>query len=324
MAAFTVRSLSPVPTLLLLLAVTVFFTLPTGASSVSSDEYEQMQRVLRSRGFNLTCNAMDAAALEHEILTLPANGSFTIFAPTDASLSALNKQQTASFYTESLRLHVIPFRLSLSDLRSISSGYLLPTLLPHSSLRLTNGPLRVAGVDVADTGIFYSGRIAVHGLAGTVNLNDVVYYGGGDSVVVNPRYMLEENTTAAETEKTKAETEKTKAETDKIRAEAEKMRAEAEKMRAEERAWMTNKRAGCVVAVMALVFLACGFVWGGIWLGLIGDWFCAKARWGNLKHDRQVEKAGVLQLKDIQVVVQQMTTAELTDIADTCKRFKRP
>lgn len=315
MAAFNVRSLSPVPTLLLLLAVTVFFTLPTGASSVSSDEYEQMQRVLRSRGFNLICNAMDAAALEHEILTLPANDSFTIFAPTDASLSTLNKQQTASFYTESLRLHVIPFRLSLSDLQSISSGYLLPTLLPHSTLRLTNGPLRVAGVDVADTGIFYSGRIAVHGLAGTVNLNDVVYYGGGDSVAVNPRYMLEENTTAAETEKIKAETEK-------IKAETEKIRAEAKKMRAEERAWMTHKRALCVVAVMGLVLLACGLVWGATWLGLIGDWLCAKAPFGNLKHERELERAGVVQMKDLQVVVHQMTPNELTDIVATCRRFK--
>ncbi|KAL6179029.1 hypothetical protein ACLB2K_050545 [Fragaria x ananassa] len=177
MAAFTVRSLSPVPLLLLLLVVAVFLSFPTCAASISSREYESIQRVLRNHGYNLICNAMATSDLQYEILTLPPNASFTIFAPTDASLFALDMIQTASSYTETLRLHFVPLRLSLSDLRFISSGSILPTLLPYSALRLTTDPLQVAGVDVALPGIFYSRRVAVHGLAGIVSLSSVVSYG---------------------------------------------------------------------------------------------------------------------------------------------------
>ncbi|KAL6187209.1 hypothetical protein ACLB2K_043324 [Fragaria x ananassa] len=75
-----------------------------------------MQRVLRNHGYNLICNAMDTSDLQYEILKLPPKAFLTIFAPTDAFLFALDIIQTASSYTETLRLHFILLRLSLSDL----------------------------------------------------------------------------------------------------------------------------------------------------------------------------------------------------------------
>ncbi|XP_062025852.1 fasciclin-like arabinogalactan protein 19 [Rosa rugosa] len=174
MAAFTVRTLSLVPVLLLLAVV---FTFPTGTASISTREYEWMQRVLRNHGYNLICNAMATSDLQYELLTLPPNASFTVFAPTDASLFALDMIQTASYYIDTLRVHVVPLRFSVSDLRSISSGSILPTLLPYRALRLSTDPLAVSGVDVVLPGLFYSRRVAVHGLGGIVSLSSVVPYG---------------------------------------------------------------------------------------------------------------------------------------------------
>ncbi|PRQ19989.1 putative FAS1 domain-containing protein [Rosa chinensis] len=174
MAAFTVPTLSLVPVLLLLAVV---FTFPTGTASISTREYESMQRVLRNHGYNLICNAMATSDLQYELLTLPPNASFTVFAPTDASLFALDMIQTASYYIDTLRVHVVPLRFSVSDLRSISSGSILPTLLPYRALRLSTDPLAVSGVDVVLPGLFYSRRVAVHGLGGIVSLSSVVPYG---------------------------------------------------------------------------------------------------------------------------------------------------
>ncbi|KAK9929439.1 hypothetical protein M0R45_026539 [Rubus argutus] len=171
--AFTVRTLS----LILLLLLAVVFTFPTGTASISAREYQSMQGVLRSHGYNLICNAMATSDLQYLLLTLPTNASFTVFAPTDASLFALDMIQTASSYTDTLRVHIVPLRLSLSDLRSLSSGSILPTLLPFNALRLSTSPLAVSGVDVVLPGLFFSRRVAVHGLGGIVSLSSVVPYG---------------------------------------------------------------------------------------------------------------------------------------------------
>ncbi|KAL6192352.1 hypothetical protein ACLB2K_033443 [Fragaria x ananassa] len=116
MAAFTVRSLSSILILLLLLTTVIFLSFPTCAASISSREYESMQRMLRNHGYNLICNTMATFDLQYEILKLPPNASFTIFAPTNASLFALDMIQTVSSYTETLCLHFVLLRLSLSDL----------------------------------------------------------------------------------------------------------------------------------------------------------------------------------------------------------------
>ncbi|KAL6141555.1 hypothetical protein ACLB2K_059843 [Fragaria x ananassa] len=104
-----------------------------------------------------------------------AHASYTIFAPTDASLFALDMIQMASSYNETLRLHFLPLRLSLSDLRSISSGSILPTHLPYSAFHLTTDPLQVTGVDVALPDLFYSRHVAIQGLVRIVSLNSVLF-----------------------------------------------------------------------------------------------------------------------------------------------------
>ncbi|XP_021802070.1 fasciclin-like arabinogalactan protein 19 [Prunus avium] len=169
---------------ILLLVLIALIMLPDGVVSLTPREYDSMQRVLRGHGYNLMCNAMATSDLQWLLLTLPANSSFTIFAPTDASLFALDMIQTASSYTDTLRLHVVPLRLSLSNLRSLAAGSFLPTLLPSSALRLVSArPLSVSGVDVVLPGLFYSHHLAVHGLGGILSLASLVPYGSSHSPV---------------------------------------------------------------------------------------------------------------------------------------------
>ncbi|XP_057430598.1 fasciclin-like arabinogalactan protein 19 [Lotus japonicus] len=136
-------------------------------------EFDSMLDTLRATGYDLFCNAIVTSDLQFHLLSNDTN-SFTFFAPTDASLFALDISQTASSYTETLRFHVVPRRLSLAELRRLPNGYTFPTLLPNRRLHLTRRrssySIAVAGVDVAVPGLFYGRHVAVHGLAGSLSL----------------------------------------------------------------------------------------------------------------------------------------------------------
>ncbi|TKY71304.1 Fasciclin arabinogalactan protein 19 [Spatholobus suberectus] len=143
---------------------------------VPSRELDSMLDAVRARGYDLFCNAIVTSDLQIELLShqSDANHSFTFFAPTDASLFALDMTQTASSYTDTLRFHVVPRRLSLAQLRLLPDGHTLPTLLPQRRLQLTrrtpSAAVAVGGVDVAFPGLFYGRNVAVHGLAGILSL----------------------------------------------------------------------------------------------------------------------------------------------------------
>ncbi|KAL2342155.1 hypothetical protein Fmac_010095 [Flemingia macrophylla] len=141
-------------------------------SCIPSRELDSVLAGVRARGYNLFCNAIVTSDLHFQLLSYN-HTSFTFFAPTDASLFALDMTQTASSYTDTLRLHVVPRRLSLSQLRLLPDGYTLSTLLPHRTLQLTRlspSAFAVGGVHVASTGLFYGRTVAVHGLAGILSL----------------------------------------------------------------------------------------------------------------------------------------------------------
>ncbi|KAL2617154.1 hypothetical protein GLYMA_08G183700v4 [Glycine max] len=149
-----------------------------GVRSIPNREFDSMLNTVRARGYDLFCNAIVTSDLKIDILS-DANSSrdaFTFFAPTDASLFALDMTLTASSYTDTLRFHVVPLRLSLAQLRLLPDGYTLPTLLPHRRLHLAHrtssspASISVAGVDVAFPGIFYGRNVVVHGLAGILSL----------------------------------------------------------------------------------------------------------------------------------------------------------
>lgn len=161
----------------LLWAVVVLLVNAVTVRCIPFRELDSMFDTLRTRGYDLFCNAIVTSDLQVDLLSIDdANDthSFTFFAPTDASLFALDMTQTASSYTDTLRYHIIPRRLSLAELRLLPDGYMLPTLLSTRRLRVTRRPhssvTTVGGVDVAFHGLFYGRHVAVHGLAGILSL----------------------------------------------------------------------------------------------------------------------------------------------------------
>ncbi|CAL0334333.1 unnamed protein product [Lupinus luteus] len=159
-------------------------------SIISTTEFDSMLDTLRVRGYNLFCNAILTSDLQFDLQDSNLNNSFTFFAPTDSSLFALDMTQTASSYTDTLRLHVIPRRLSLPQLRLLRDGYTLPTLLQDRHVSITRrdaSVISVAGVDVLFPGLFYGRDVAVHGLAGILRLrSNVVDEGSGSSHSSSP------------------------------------------------------------------------------------------------------------------------------------------
>ncbi|XP_061339924.1 uncharacterized protein LOC133286520 [Gastrolobium bilobum] len=154
-------------------------------SCIPSREFDSMLDTLRVRGYDLFCNAIVTSDLQFDILSYQNqredensnnsnSHSFTFFAPTDASLFALDMTQTASSYIDTLRFHVVPRRLSLAELRLLPDGYTLPTLLSQRRLQLTRRPassvISVGDVNIAFPGMFYGRNVAVHGLASILSL----------------------------------------------------------------------------------------------------------------------------------------------------------
>ncbi|MED6119540.1 hypothetical protein PIB30_012729 [Stylosanthes scabra] len=190
--------------ILILRPLTVIYMvslLMNAVSCIPSTEFDSMLESLRERGYDLFCNAIVTSDLQFDIFayqnqrgkeeeeeeeeqegntnttrtnTNPRN-TFTFFAPTDASLFALDMTQTASIYTDTLRFHVVPRRLSVTELRHLPEGYALPTLLSKRRLEITRSPvssagISVGGVEIVFPGLFYSRYIAVHGLSGILSL----------------------------------------------------------------------------------------------------------------------------------------------------------
>ncbi|XP_027338076.1 uncharacterized protein LOC113852014 [Abrus precatorius] len=165
-----------------LLCMAVLLANAASVGCMRSRELDSMLDNLRVRGYDLFCNAIMTSDLQIELLSdqsqreanINTSHSFTFFAPTDASLFALDMTQTASSYTDTLRHHVVPRRLSLAQLRLLPEGYMLPTLLSQRHLQLTrsspSAAITIAGVDVAFPGLYYGRDIAVHGLAGILSL----------------------------------------------------------------------------------------------------------------------------------------------------------
>ncbi|KAK7812688.1 fasciclin-like arabinogalactan protein 19 [Quercus suber] len=201
-------------TLTLTLGVVVLLlSLPGGVKPVhciSSGDMESMLSALRARGYNLFSNAIATSDIQFDLLCTHSNSNanasnngdyfFTIFAPTDAALFALDMTQTAPYFTDTLRLHVVPKRLSFSQLQRLSSAN-LRTLLPSRDLHVTTRHLsppppprhhhnrrrRVVAVSVDEIevvfpGVYYGRYVAVHGLNGILTLRGPPQYSSSSPV----------------------------------------------------------------------------------------------------------------------------------------------
>ncbi|KAI3770288.1 hypothetical protein L6452_01415 [Arctium lappa] len=138
-------------------------------SAVREGELNVVFGVLRARGYHLFANAIATSDLHYDI---KSNGNFTLFAPINSALFALDMTMAASNYVSALRYHVVPRRLSIAELLSLPPGSnSVPTLVPGQDIlveqrRSPRSLITVGGVDVVVPGMFYGRDIAVHGLGG--------------------------------------------------------------------------------------------------------------------------------------------------------------
>ncbi|KFK43776.1 hypothetical protein AALP_AA1G171100 [Arabis alpina] len=154
------------------LGALLLLCLPQPSIGVPSEELERAITVLRLRGRALFANAIITSDLLFDLLSVE---SLTLFGPTDSMLFDLDMTHSLSYYVSTLRLHSVPVRLPLSDLRSLPNDSSLPTLLPSHRLLLTkpassNETIYLDGVQLLLPGLFYGRNLAVHGLAALLPL----------------------------------------------------------------------------------------------------------------------------------------------------------
>nr|DAD22522.1 TPA_asm: hypothetical protein HUJ06_023985 [Nelumbo nucifera] len=161
---------SPTTIALLSLSILVLSTLATG---ILDEELEIAIEALASNGYILFGNAIATSDLRYQLL---AGDSITLFAPTDQRLFSLDLTSEAIDYVKTLQYHIAPYRMTIFDLRNLSTGVSLETLLPDYVLSIANSrvtPQRffssdvtVDGVRISSPDIYLGPNIAAHGLDG--------------------------------------------------------------------------------------------------------------------------------------------------------------
>ncbi|CAN7044005.1 unnamed protein product [Brassica rapa subsp. trilocularis] len=112
--------------------------LPLPSVAVPSEELEIAISVLRLRGRALFANAITTSDILFDLLSAE---SLTLLVPTDAMLFDLDMRYSLPMYISTLRLHALPLRLTISELRSLPNASSVPTFLPSHLLLLTK-PIR--------------------------------------------------------------------------------------------------------------------------------------------------------------------------------------
>lgn len=163
-----------------LLLFLLLITTANGGVSFSTTirELETMLEALRNHGYTLFTNAITTSDIQYQLLSATTTSPFTLFAPKDSPLRALDMASDAPAYVSTLQYHVIPdYRHTFTDLQNLSSPF-LDTLLPHYSVligKIQDGEVSfgnatvgvmVDGVLLSDPDLFLGSRIAVHGIDG--------------------------------------------------------------------------------------------------------------------------------------------------------------
>ncbi|KAK1417641.1 hypothetical protein QVD17_26771 [Tagetes erecta] len=157
-----------------LLLITVINTVVVTA--VSESEYSSLLSALRNRGYHVFANAITTTDLHYDVIT---GGNFTFFAPIDSVLYTLDMSMSAADYTTTLRYHVVPHRLRLSDLRQLPYGLSsFPTLLRDHRIHIVNPlslplPITIEGVYISVPDLYSDAHIVVHGLESVIDFRSV-------------------------------------------------------------------------------------------------------------------------------------------------------
>lgn len=159
---------------IILLLITAINTVTITA--VPEPEYTSLLSALRNRGYHVFANAITTTDLHYDIIT---GGNFTFFAPIDSVLYTLDMSMSAADYTTTLRFHVVPHRLRLSDFQQLPYGLSsFPTLLHDHQIHVVNPlsltlPITIEGVYISVPDLYSDAHVVVHGLESVIDFRSV-------------------------------------------------------------------------------------------------------------------------------------------------------
>nr|XP_043622900.1 fasciclin-like arabinogalactan protein 19 [Erigeron canadensis] len=154
-----------------IMMITILVLIGT-VTAVTEGELEVMFGVMRARGYHLFANAIATSDVHYDLRS--DSNNYTLFAPINSALFALDMTLPATNYVTTLRYHVVPRRMSTADLLSLPPGpNKLPTLVDGENViveqrRSVRSLISVGGVDIVIPGMFYGRDVAVHGLEGVL------------------------------------------------------------------------------------------------------------------------------------------------------------
>ncbi|XP_043694645.1 fasciclin-like arabinogalactan protein 19 [Telopea speciosissima] len=188
---------STATTVLLTILFFVILSVPVfPVAGIAETELETAIDALRSKGYELFGNAIETSDLKYELLD--GGDSFTFFAPTNSTLYHLDLVSQASDYIQTLRFHVSPHRLTISDLQiaSMSQVPYLDSLVPNHIIFISinhtmeinfSAALIVDDVPISIPNLYVGPSIVVHGLDGILAVRfpegKIV---SGDSIILPP------------------------------------------------------------------------------------------------------------------------------------------
>ncbi|GMH24510.1 hypothetical protein Nepgr_026353 [Nepenthes gracilis] len=165
----------------LLLAVTLSLLVSHTLAEIPFQEVEAAVEALRSEGYRLFGNSIAVSDILYQIIS---GDNFTLLSPPDSALFSLDMSTNAFHYVFALRFHVIPRRLSATDLRylSLSGTPYIETLVPQQSLFVSYRRreievafnvtvfefVEVDGVRISSPDVYLGTHIAAHGIDGAL------------------------------------------------------------------------------------------------------------------------------------------------------------
>ncbi|XP_010456874.1 PREDICTED: FAS1 domain-containing protein SELMODRAFT_448915-like [Camelina sativa] len=170
--------------LFLITAVVSSFTSATSPPYLTSQDHQHADRIIEAmigaggfRGW-----AADFLSAVDDQFGLPL--SATIFIPSDFdSADVSSNGDNATPRRLSVAYHIVPQRLSFTDLQILKPLSRIPTLLPGNSIVVTNNSVSgytLDGVLVSEPDLFISSSVAILGVASTLDFSRYGGFGNDD------------------------------------------------------------------------------------------------------------------------------------------------
>ncbi|KAL1205030.1 hypothetical protein V5N11_016377 [Cardamine amara subsp. amara] len=176
--------------LLLLFLITTVTSLTSAASPpyVTSQDHQHADRIIEAMigAGDFRDWAADFLSAVDDQFGIPL--SATIFIPADFDSADLSSSNEANPSRLSVAYHIVPQRLSFTDLRLLHPLARLPTLLPGNTIVVTNSSVSgftIDGVIVSEPDLFLSSSVAIHGIASPLDFSRYGDSGNGDTTLVD-------------------------------------------------------------------------------------------------------------------------------------------